>query len=50
MRAALPRGVVYHALSARAQERGHEQRDALRKIAHASTEEWIAEVLLPTRA
>ena len=48
-------GLAYHALSAWAQERGHEQRDALREIyrndpAHTSTDQLITEVLLPIRA
>jgi len=48
-------GLAYHALSAWAQERGHEQRDALREIyrndpANTSTDQLITEVLLPIRA
>lgn len=48
-------GLAYHALSAWAQERGHEQRDALREIyrndpAHTPTDQLITEVLLPIRA
>ncbi|MFP5349341.1 MAG: MerR family transcriptional regulator [Gammaproteobacteria bacterium] len=48
-------GLAYHALSAWAQARGHEQRDALREIyrndpAHTPAEELITEVLLPIRA
>lgn len=45
-------GIAYHALSAWAQERGHEQRDALREIylndpADTPTESLRTEVLLP---
>lgn len=48
-------GLAYHALSAWTQERGHEQRDALREIyrndpAHTPTDQLITEVLLPIRA
>lgn len=48
-------GLAYHALSAWSQERGHEQRDALREIyrndpAHTPTDQLITEVLLPIRA
>lgn len=47
-------GLAYHALSAWAQEHGHEQRDALREIylndpAETPVEELITEVILPLR-
>lgn len=47
-------GIAYHALSAWAQERGHEQRDALREIylndpADTPTEELQTEVMLPVK-